>query len=130
LGLILPAIDPALTITTDAGKVQQILLNLLANAVKYTEEGSVRLDVRLDVQSSAKTIIFTISDTGIGIAPEHLERIFDPFWQVEQKTTRRYGGTGLGLSVTRRLVHLLHGTVTVHSTTGQGSTFTVRLPVS
>jgi signal transduction histidine kinase len=72
--------------------------------------------------------VFTVRDTGLGIAPEHLPRVFDAFWQVDQASTRRAGGTGLGLHVTRRLLRLLGGDVVVESTLGEGSTFTVRLP--
>jgi two-component system sensor histidine kinase BaeS len=103
-----------------------VLVNLLSNAVKFTDaEGSVSLRARRD----GDTLELTISDTGIGIEPDHLDRIFDPFWQVEQKATRRAGGTGLGLSVSRRLARLLGGDVLVTSEPGKGSSFTVLLPV-
>ncbi|HEX9108413.1 MAG TPA: ATP-binding protein, partial [Longimicrobiales bacterium] len=109
---------------TDARKVRQMLANLLSNAVKFTEQGSVVLTAR----EAGDDVIFEVKDTGIGIAPEHLERIFDAFWQVDSGTTRRAGGTGLGLGVTHRLAQLLGGEVTVQSELGQGSTFTLRLP--
>jgi signal transduction histidine kinase len=113
-----------LLLATDAGMVRQMLLNLLANAVKFTERGRVTLGaVRKD-----DTVVFRVRDTGIGIRPEHRERIFTAFWQVEQGTTRQRGGTGLGLTVTRRLAQLLGGDVSVDSEPGHGSTFTVRLP--
>jgi signal transduction histidine kinase len=113
---------------TDPRKVRQILLNLLSNAVKFTDAGSVALRVRAGA-SPAEPIEFEVADTGIGIPAEHLEHIFDPFWQVEQKsTTRRVGGTGLGLSVVRRLAELLGGDVSVRSEAERGSTFTVRVP--
>jgi signal transduction histidine kinase len=73
--------------------------------------------------------VISVEDTGIGISPDHFERIFEPFWQVEQKATRRAGGTGLGLTVTRRLALLLGGDVSVKSTPGEGATFTICLPL-
>ncbi len=109
---------------SDSGKVRQILINLLSNAVKFTESG----DVRLRVWQADNRFLFQIEDTGIGIALEHRERIFDSFWQVEQGPTRTVGGTGLGLTITRRLAHLLGGDVEVLSEVGAGSTFTVWLP--
>jgi PAS domain S-box-containing protein len=109
---------------SDPGKVRQILINLLSNAVKFTEKGEVRLRVR----EAANRFIFQVEDTGIGIADEHRDRIFDSFWQVEQGTTRAVGGTGLGLTITRRLANLLGGDVDVASQLGRGSTFTVWLP--
>ncbi|HEX8212149.1 MAG TPA: ATP-binding protein [Longimicrobium sp.] len=116
--------DP-LWVVSDPGKVRQILLNLLSNAVKFTEAGEVRLAVRAEGDEA----VLRVADTGIGIAPEQQERIFDAFWQVEQSSIRRAGGTGLGLSVTRHLVDMLGGSVEVASTRGEGSTFTVRIPL-
>ena len=111
-------------IFTDAGKLRQILVNLLGNAVKFTDQG----EVALRVQAEGDQVVFTVRDTGIGIPPEAQGKVFDPFWQAEQGYTRQAGGTGLGLSVTRQLAQLLGGNVAVESTPGQGSTFTVRLP--
>ena len=111
-------------IVTDRNRLRQILVNLLSNAIKFTDRGEVTLGAADD----GDAIRFTVSDTGIGIAPENLERIFEPFWQVEQSHARRVGGTGLGLAVTRRLAQLLGGDVTVTSQVGAGSTFAVRLP--
>jgi signal transduction histidine kinase len=110
---------------SDPTKVRQILLNLLSNAVKFTSDGEVTLTVRTDAHRMA----FEVRDTGIGIAPENLDRIFDPFWQVEHARAKRVSGTGLGLAVTRQLARLLGGDITVQSTPGRGSTFTVWLPV-
>ena len=111
-------LDTPLDIRTDPRKVRQVLVNLLSNAVKFTDaEGSVSLRARRD----GDTLELIISDTGIGIEPDHLDRIFDPFWQVEQKATRRAGGTGLGLSVSRRLARLLGGDVLVTSEPGRGA---------
>ena len=116
--------DPARSLFTDFGKVRQIALNLVSNAVKFTDAGTVALHA--DVEGD--DLVIVVSDTGIGIAPEHHDRIFDPFWQVEQPLTRHAGGTGLGLSVSRRLAQVLGGTITVHSELGAGSTFTLRVP--
>jgi signal transduction histidine kinase len=114
----------AVTIETDATKLRQILVNLLSNAVKFTDEGKVSFAGKC----IGEEVQLTVSDTGIGIQPEHINRIFDPFWQVEQKATRRASGTGLGLTVTRRLANLLGGDVGVTSTPGEGTSFTVTLP--
>ena len=110
----------------DATKLRQILLNLLTNAIKFTDAGSVVLESRqLDDH-----VEIVVRDTGIGIAPSDHDRVFDTFWQVEQKSTRKVGGTGLGLSVSRRLARLMNGELTVASKLGTGSTFTLRLPSS
>jgi PAS domain S-box-containing protein len=113
-----------LSMKTDPVKLRQVLLNLLSNAVKYTEKGGITL------RSEARdgVVNFLVSDTGVGVGEEHLDKIFEPFWQVEQTTTRRSGGTGLGLAVTRQFVDLLDGKIDVSSELGRGSTFTVTLP--
>jgi len=116
--------EPRLVLT-DPPKVRQVLLNLLSNAVKFTESGEVVLTVEVE----GPWAVFRVRDTGIGISPEHLDRIFEAFWQVEQTASRRAGGTGLGLSVTRRLCRMLGGDVSVESVPGEGTTFTVRLPL-
>ncbi|HEX6036807.1 ATP-binding protein [Longimicrobium sp.] len=113
-------------VTTDTGKVHQILLNLLSNAVKFTDAGEVLFTL---AEEGAEAVL-RVRDTGIGIAPENQERIWDAFSQVEQAPTRRVGGTGLGLSVTRNLARLLGGDVTVESEMGRGSAFTLRLPLA
>ncbi len=112
-------------IQTDPTKVRQMLVNLLSNAVKFTDEGSVRVTGEV----VGGQVILTVSDTGVGIDAEHHQRIFEPFWQVEQKATRRSSGTGLGLTVTRRLVNLMGGDINVTSESGRGTTFTIMLPV-
>jgi PAS domain S-box-containing protein len=109
---------------TDSRKVRQILVNLTANAIKFTETGSVSISSWQEEDD----VYFAVSDTGIGIEADHLEKVFEPFWQVEQRNTRRTGGTGLGLSIVRRLAQLLGGNVHIQSAPGEGSTFTVRLP--
>jgi signal transduction histidine kinase len=126
LPLVVRAPASPVTIESDVGKVRQILVNLLGNAVKYTDRGRVELSVR----EEGGRAVFRVRDTGIGIRPEHLDRIFEPFWRVEQKITRRVGGSGLGLSVSRRLARLLGGDVAAESVFGEGATFTLRLPLS
>jgi signal transduction histidine kinase len=110
---------------TDKIKVKQILLNLLSNAVKFTNRGHVRLVVDCD-QSQ---VLLQVSDTGVGIKPEEIEAIWEDFRQLDQSRTRSFGGTGLGLSITRRLTHQLGGQIEVVSVFGEGTTFSVRLPV-
>ncbi|GAB4435983.1 MAG: ATP-binding protein [Chloroflexi bacterium OHK40] len=118
------------SIVSDAGRVRQILLNLLSNAAKFTEDGLITLRVSREEQTAGgEQIVFAISDTGIGIAPEDQARLFQPFSQVDSSVTRRYEGTGLGLALCRQLCIALGGTIDVASEPGIGSTFTVRLPV-
>ena len=124
LNLRVDAPQEPVTLETDVGKVRHILLNLLSNAVKFTDQGEIVLTARLENGD----VRFEVKDTGIGIPPQFHERIFDPFWQVENKASRRIAGTGIGLSVARRLARLLGGDVTVTSRPGEGSTFTARIP--
>jgi signal transduction histidine kinase len=121
---IVPPETPV-SIESDPTKVQQILVNLLSNAVKFTDTGTVTLEGK----SLKNEVQLIVSDTGIGIQPDNLNKIFDPFWQVEQKATRRATGTGLGLTVCRRLANLMGGDIAVMSSPGQGTTFTVTLPM-
>ncbi|MCC6524314.1 MAG: HAMP domain-containing histidine kinase [Polyangiaceae bacterium] len=114
-------------LVTDRGKLAQVLVNLLGNAVKFTPEGGrVTLDVR---RAPPEALRFSVRDTGIGIEPADLERIFEPFRQLEGGDERRFGGVGLGLSVVRQLSLLLGGRVEVESAPGKGSTFTLTLPL-
>ncbi len=115
---------------TDRGKLRQILLHMLGNACKFTHAGTVRLTIRLDQTSSRPTFCLEVADTGIGMAPEALDRIFAPFVQADGSTTRRYGGTGLGLAMCRHYCSMLGGDITATSTPGEGSTFTVHLPAT
>ena len=118
-------VTPGLPIMfTDPDKIKQILVNLLSNAVKFTERGRIR------VQATSENgwVSIAVEDTGIGIAPQAIEAIFDEFCQVDSSTTRRYGGTGLGLSISRHLARLLGGDISVKSMQGEGSTFTVAIP--
>jgi PAS domain S-box-containing protein len=109
---------------TDKDKVRQILINLLSNAMKFTERGKVTVKA----QRRGEDVMIAVADTGIGIPKDAMGRIFDEFSQVDDSSTRRYGGTGLGLTITRHLAQLLGGDVTVESTVGIGSTFTVTIP--
>ena len=110
---------------SDEGKVSQILRNLVANAIKFTEAGEIRLQV---VSRGTSTIVFTVADTGIGIAPEDQPRIFEEYGQVESALQWRATGSGLGLPLSRKLAQLLGGGLTVTSAVGIGSTFTLELP--
>jgi signal transduction histidine kinase len=110
---------------TDADRVRQILINLLTNALKFTPHGTVTLTVAI----AEAGVRFTVTDTGIGIEKQHLEKVFQAFWQVEQSDTRRFAGSGLGLAVSRRLARQLGGDLFVASEVGQGSSFTLELPV-
>jgi two-component system, sensor histidine kinase and response regulator len=118
------------TVRGDPGRVRQVLLNLVGNALKFTEEGEVGIEVGVDaIEERASILHFIVFDSGVGIAPEKLEMIFDSFSQADTSTTRQFGGTGLGLTISRRLVQLMGGRVWVESELGAGSRFhfTVRL---
>jgi len=113
------------TMHSDLTKVRQCLLNLLSNASKFTKDGEIAVAVS---RTQDDILAFSITDSGIGMTPEQQMRLFEPFSQVDPSTTRKYGGTGLGLALTRQLSHMLGGDVSVESKAGQGSTFTLRLP--
>ena len=118
-------------VTADRVRLQQILVNLLGNALKFTERGSVTLEANAqDTDAEERCLLtFHIKDTGIGIPPEKLERIFDAFEQVDTQRNRKYEGTGLGLAITRQLVELMQGQISVSSELGKGSQFSVKLPL-
>ena len=113
---------------TDRTRLRQVLINLLGNACKFTERGTVELDVRLDSAEREPMLRFCVRDTGIGMTPDQLAAVFEPFRQADPTPTRRYGGTGLGLTISRRFTEMMGGSLEVTSQPGKGTTFTVRLP--
>jgi signal transduction histidine kinase len=115
----------SLVITTDGTRMKQCLLNLISNAMKFTKDGVVKLNVH----RQGDQIIFDVSDTGIGLTQEQAARLFQPFIQADRTTTRRFGGSGLGLYLTKSFVTILGGTLTVESAPGEGATFTLTLPI-
>ena len=114
-------------IQTDPLRVKQVLVNLLGNAIKFTESGHIKLGVYREISYFTHTIRFEVSDTGIGMTPEQMSRLFQPFTQADVSTTRRFGGTGLGLTISKRLARLLGGDITCQSEPGAGSTFTFKV---
>jgi len=112
----------------DVTKVRQALFNLLSNATKFTEHGTVALSVTRELIDGVDSVEFAVSDSGIGMSPEQTARLFQAFSQADSSTTRRYGGTGLGLAISRHFCRMMGGDITVESEIGKGSTFTVRLP--
>jgi signal transduction histidine kinase/CheY-like chemotaxis protein len=122
--LELQVADNVGVIEIDLTRLRQILLNLLSNAAKFTEKGSIHLKA----ERQADWIVFRVRDTGIGVTPAQLERIFDPFAQADSSTTRKYGGSGLGLAICKQYCRIMDGEIAVESTPGKGATFTVRLP--
>jgi signal transduction histidine kinase len=115
------------SIVADRGKLKQVLLNLLGNAAKFTSEGEIHLRARRDREQSM--LVFEVRDTGIGIDPSKLGIIFEKFTQIDPTSTRRYEGAGLGLAITRELCAMMGATIDVTSSVGQGTTFTVGLPL-
>jgi signal transduction histidine kinase len=122
-------LDAAGTIQSDPVKLQQVLLNLVGNACKFTSRGQIDVCCRREPGEGDGWLVVDVRDTGIGMTPEQMSRLFGQFMQADSSTTRRYGGTGLGLAISQRLCHLMHGEITARSTFGQGSTFTLRVPV-
>ncbi|MCL4303253.1 MAG: response regulator [Anaerolineae bacterium] len=144
--LVIEGSEPLGSMYADLTKVRQIIFNLLSNASKFTERGQITLTVeRMNdssandifsphhlppaVQEGSAFILFKVSDTGIGMTPEQLDKLFQEFSQADASTTRRYGGTGLGLAISRHFCQMMGGDIVVESQAGHGSTFTVRLPV-
>jgi signal transduction histidine kinase len=112
----------------DLTKVRQCLLNLISNAAKFTEKGTISMDVRRERIDGTDCVVFSVSDTGIGMTRNQMERIFEPFLQADASTNRKYGGTGLGLAITKRFCKMMRGDIQVQSEYGAGSTFAIRLP--
>jgi signal transduction histidine kinase len=112
----------------DAFKIKQCLINLLANAVKFTKGGAVTLRGKRELRHGQAWLVFEVADTGIGMSAEQLAKLFQPFTQADASTTRKFGGTGLGLAITRSYAHMMGGDVTVRSAPGEGSRFTLALP--
>ncbi len=131
-GLILETtISPLLpnALIGDQLRLKQILLNLIDNAVKFTEHGSITVSAhQFEFHGAFVFLLLSVADTGIGIKPESMERIFAPFSQADASTTRKYGGTGLGLSICRQLSELMGGRIWAESRAGVGSTFHVVIP--
>jgi two-component system, sensor histidine kinase and response regulator len=117
------------TMTADLIKTRQILLNLLSNAAKFTRGGTIELDVQPCVVEGRPSVAFTVTDTGVGMTAEQASKVFDPFTQADVTTTRKYGGTGLGLALVSRFCRLMGGDVAVESQPNAGSRFSVRLPL-
>jgi signal transduction histidine kinase len=112
----------------DLTKVRQTLFNLLSNACKFTEHGTITVEVTRETGDGGGWVTFRVRDSGIGMTPEQMEKLFQEFSQADASTTRKYGGTGLGLAISRKFCRLMGGDITVESTVGQGSTFTITLP--
>ena len=115
-------------IRSDMTKIRQALFNLLSNASKFTSKGTITLTARREPRDDGDWVIFDVTDTGIGIAPEKLDQVFEEFSQADDSTTRDFGGTGLGLPISRRFCRMMGGDITVTSRSGEGSTFTIEIP--
>jgi len=116
------------TMHADLTRTRQILLNLLSNACKFTQAGTIALTAERERAAEGERVVFRVADSGIGMTPEQMAKLFEAFTQADASTSRHYGGTGLGLAITRRFSRMMGGDVTVESEPGRGSTFTVRLP--
>jgi signal transduction histidine kinase len=126
LEIILP--ESAGTMETDPTRIRQALFNLLSNACKFTQDGTVWLEMERRGSSDAERVVFTVRDSGIGMTTDQVEKVFDEFTQADLSTQRQFGGTGLGLPISRRFARMMGGDITVTSKPGQGSTFTLELP--
>jgi signal transduction histidine kinase/CheY-like chemotaxis protein len=118
------------TMRADLSKVRQVLINLVSNAAKFTHEGHIRVEAERQSMDGSEWIVFRVADTGIGLSPDQIVRLFQSFTQADASTTRKFGGTGLGLALTRRFCQMMSGDVTVQSTPDVGSVFTIKLPAS
>ena len=109
-------------------RLRQALLNLMSNANKFTEHGTISVDARQRQENGRDWVTIAVADTGIGMTPEQMGKLFQEFSQADASTTRKYGGTGLGLAISKRFCEMMGGDITVESKPGRGSTFTIRLP--
>jgi signal transduction histidine kinase len=114
----------------DAMRLKQCLLNLMSNSAKFTENGTISLDVSRGYNEDGHLLLFKVTDTGLGMDPETIERLFSPFVQADEKVASKYGGTGLGLVITKALINAMGGNLTVISQLGEGSTFTIAIPLA
>lgn len=126
--LVLDTEKPIGIIHSDVTKMRQIIFNLLSNAAKFTEEGTITIILESETVAKKQWLEISVSDTGIGMTPEQASRVFDQFTQADSSTTRKYGGTGLGLPISRHFAQMMGGDISITSEAGKGSTFTVRLP--
>jgi signal transduction histidine kinase len=122
--------EESIPMLSDRRKICQVLINVSTNACKFTEAGTISLAVSRDAQENEDRVRIHVSDTGIGMEPDLLERLFEPFVQADSSTTRKFGGTGLGLAISRRFCHMLGGDISVTSIPGEGSTFHITLPTT
>ncbi len=127
--LVVECADDVGTLRADSTRVRQVLLNVLSNACKFTENGEVHFEVRREAGDGPARVIAQVRDTGIGMTEEQMGKLFQEFAQADASTTRKFGGTGLGLAISRKLCRMMGGDIEVTSTHGEGSTFTVTLPV-
>jgi signal transduction histidine kinase len=116
------------TLHADQMRLRQAMLNLMSNANKFTERGTITVDARQGQENGRGWIAIAVADTGIGMTPEQMDKLFQEFSQADVSTTRKYGGTGLGLAISKRFCQMMGGDITVESQPGRGSTFTIRLP--
>jgi signal transduction histidine kinase len=116
------------TMQADQMRLRQALLNLMSNANKFTERGTISIDARHGQENGRDWIMVAVADTGIGMTPEQMGKLFQEFSQADASTTRKYGGTGLGLAISKRFCQMMGGDITVESKPSKGSTFTIRLP--
>ncbi len=121
--------DVPAAVPADYGKLRQVLLNLVGNAVKFTEKGGVTIDVSITPMEGGGLLRIAVTDTGPGLRPADQVKIFGEFEQADNSETRRHGGAGLGLAISRRIVDAMNGTISLHSSVGVGSVFTIELPV-
>ena len=119
---------PAGFMRADLIRLRQVLLNLLSNACKFTDQGIVTLEITREMIKDSEIVNFRVKDTGIGMSADQVVRLFRPFTQADASTTRKYGGTGLGLVISRRFIQMMNGDITVESNPGEGTIFTVTLP--